>query len=133
MGMFDHVVIKYPLPWPDRQGKLFQTKSLLQRMERYEIREDGTLWRQVADEVWVDTPDDECFGGYMASTNERWLQVTDAHGEVECNSYTNQHPSRDWCSVRFWFRDGLVKDAIFERNTLGESRRQNPAADAGSC
>lgn len=55
MGMFDYLKCEYPLPLPEQQGELagrdwrehdFQTKSLECLMDRYCIREDGTLWQQ---------------------------------------------------------------------------------------
>ena len=49
MGMFDDINCKYPLPMPaDAQGYTgsvdFQTKSLNNALDKFEIREDGTLW-----------------------------------------------------------------------------------------
>src|ERR1700690_3986643 len=54
MGMFDYIRVKLqldPLPLPDHDG-LFQTKDLRNFMDHYEIREDGTLWRE-----WYETED----------------------------------------------------------------------------
>lgn len=48
MGMFDDIYCKYPLPLPeDTKGYVplgFQTKDLENALNRYEIRDDGTLW-----------------------------------------------------------------------------------------
>jgi hypothetical protein len=49
MGMFDDINCKYPLPMPAApQGYTgsvdFQTKSLNNALDKFEIREDGTLW-----------------------------------------------------------------------------------------
>lgn len=47
--MFDEINCKYPLPMPaDPQGYTgsvdFQTKSLNNALDKFEIREDDTLW-----------------------------------------------------------------------------------------
>jgi len=49
MGMFDEINCKYPLPMPENpQGYTgsvdFQTKSLDNALDKFEIREDGTMW-----------------------------------------------------------------------------------------
>lgn len=54
MGMYDHIQCKYPLPVPpmgwlelsdiDWKTVVFQTKSLENGLDSYEIREDGTFW-----------------------------------------------------------------------------------------
>jgi hypothetical protein len=46
MGMFDYIRCKYPLPIEVPPNQDFQTKSLSNFLELYEIREDGTLWHE---------------------------------------------------------------------------------------
>ncbi len=43
MGMFDELECEYPLPHPERQEDVFQTKSLDCLMHRYRITRDGQL------------------------------------------------------------------------------------------
>lgn len=49
MGMFDEIKCKMPLPVEigvDHRDHWFQTKCLDCCLEYYEIREDGSLWKQ---------------------------------------------------------------------------------------
>jgi hypothetical protein len=47
MGMFDYIQCKRHLPVPGFEGREFQTKDTPdQGFSRYEIREDGSLWRK---------------------------------------------------------------------------------------
>jgi hypothetical protein len=54
MGMFDYVRCVYPLPVDGANDKMYQTKSLdYPSLDMYEIRADGTLWRQrYEDQNW---------------------------------------------------------------------------------
>jgi hypothetical protein len=58
MGMFDDIVCKYPLPFPeDTKGYIpngFQTKDLDCGLDSYEIREDGTLWLRECEREHID-------------------------------------------------------------------------------
>jgi hypothetical protein len=51
MGMFDTLRCSYPLPLAGANDLEYQTKSLNCQMERYELRADGTLWRETDDGV----------------------------------------------------------------------------------
>jgi hypothetical protein len=57
MGIFDSLICKYPLPDPEAQGVVFQTKSLGPSMLLYTITEDGELF--VRKERWEDVPEEE--------------------------------------------------------------------------
>lgn len=46
MGMFDTLLVKYPLPDPEVQDNEFQTKDLESFMEEYVITQDGRLKHQ---------------------------------------------------------------------------------------
>lgn len=43
MGMFDEIVVRYPLPDPEAQKEVFQTKSLACLLRRYYITATGLL------------------------------------------------------------------------------------------
>ncbi len=43
MGMYDDIICKYPLPDPELQYHVFQTKDLAQNMCRYSITSEGRL------------------------------------------------------------------------------------------
>ena len=103
MGMNDQIRCDYPIDAPDVQDDLWQTKSIVCCLDEYSIHADGTLWHEVYDEHNDGSRD-----------NPRWLQVSDFNGELEI------HTSKDerWYSVRFWFRDGVVKDKILSVSDL---------------
>nr|MCU0973836.1 hypothetical protein [Burkholderiales bacterium] len=85
MGMFDWVRCTYPLP-AGAPVDGYQTKDTpRQFLDHYEIREDGTLWREDYD--IEDHSDPSATGimrivGCMARVNERWIQEDDFTGEV---------------------------------------------------
>lgn len=86
MGMFDDIVVKVPLPdMPEGFVPEFQTKSLERLLDNYEIREDGTLWREEYDLEDHSDPTAEGllrFAGALTKVNQRWVQETDFTGEV---------------------------------------------------
>lgn len=45
MGTFDDFHCQYPLPVPEAQHQVFQTKDLECYQETYTLRSDGTLWK----------------------------------------------------------------------------------------
>lgn len=95
MGMFDDVRCFYPLPWPEAQGGRFQSKSTPdQYLSSYKITLDGRL--------------------YLGDDNGEWTHVTE-NGEIEIHITHSIAQENYSYSVRFWFRDGVVKDAIFEK------------------
>jgi hypothetical protein len=50
MGMFDYLRCSYPLPLEGANARDYQTKDTpTQLLDNYEIREDGSLWRQSVD------------------------------------------------------------------------------------
>jgi hypothetical protein len=54
MGVFDTITCKYPLTHRsglnDRLSKIeWQTKDLGNRLDRYEVRADGSLWGEIYD------------------------------------------------------------------------------------
>jgi len=50
MGMFDNIRCYYPLPVDGASELSYQTQDTpAQRLDNYEIREDGSLWHQSVD------------------------------------------------------------------------------------
>jgi hypothetical protein len=45
MGTFDDFHCQYPLPVPEAQHQVFQTKDLECYQETYKLRSDGMLWK----------------------------------------------------------------------------------------
>lgn len=125
MGMFDNVRCLYPTPWPEAAdfGFEWQTKSSQwPYLERWEIRADGTLWHEDVD--YEDRSDPKAEGllrvaGMMTPVNQRWVQVLWT-GEFEIYHLVQSRDSQDWWyECRFWFRDGVVKDAVFYKRKSG--------------
>jgi hypothetical protein len=77
MGMFDNIACKMPLPGlPLTWVPNFQTKSLGCEMDNYEIREDGTLWKENFDiEDRSDSTKEgiKRFAGMMTRVNKRMV------------------------------------------------------------
>ena len=96
MGMFDDITVKVPLPGGSTTTN-FQTKSLVQMLDDYEIREDGTLWHEEYDIEDHSDPTKEGImrlAGIATRVNKRWVQVTDFTGEITFHTLA-QGPRRD--------------------------------------
>lgn len=131
MGMYDTVKCQYALPDIGVTDIGFQTKSLGNFLNDFEIREDGTLWKEVCD--YEDHSDPNALGisrlaGMMTPVNCRWVQVEGFTGEVKLNSilvkykgkwqqanwsyqkhkYLGRNPI--WYDVSIYFVDGKVKE-----------------------
>ena len=94
MGMFDEVQIDYPLPWPEVQGVVWQSK---------------------------DTPDQHCtrygvddHGRFREQLGVAMIELCRYHGAIEC--YASYEGC--WYSVTFWIREGVVKDTIFRKRNI---------------
>jgi len=84
MGMFDYVKCLYATPWPDSAECWWQTKTIPEPcLDTYEIRANGTLWHH----------------------QKRWVRNRTFTGALEIHAGTQR--------VVFWFKDGVVKDAVF--------------------
>ena len=76
MGLFNYIFCKFPLPLKGANKLEYQTKDIEPNfMEHYEIRENGTLWKQVYD--IEDHSDPKAKGwkriiGTMTRVNLRW-------------------------------------------------------------
>lgn len=106
MGVFDYLNCKIPLPVPAPRGEGFQTKSFESFANNYEIREDGTLWREEYDTV--DRSDPNAKGptriiGMMSRENERWVPYKHT-GTV--TFYTSDHGF--WIEYQAYFEDGKL-------------------------
>ena len=116
MGLFDEVRCKYPLPWPEVQDAIWQSKDTpVQFLDFYVIREDGTLWHEAWDRRVVEDPATP-LGCFLYRDNPRWEQVL-VNGEIEIHECTDTA----WYSVRFWFRGGKVADMITTKRSLKQA------------
>lgn len=86
MGLFDYVSCQYPTGIDGTETMQFQTKSFdPPRMDRYEIRHDGTLWREVYDIEDRSDPNATGFlslNGCMTPINIRWEPFADFIGSI---------------------------------------------------
>jgi len=103
MGMFDEVVVKYPLPNAKVQYDIFQTKDLECLLDQYRITEEGRLLRLLVDKEIV-KDENETFGFRVNISNERWID-TEHHGDLSIYTYT---PDGRYCEFVFRFTEGTV-------------------------
>lgn len=91
MGMFDELRCEYPLPDVEDPGKLvFQTKSLDCLLDNYEIRADGSLWREHYDTEDQSNPNAtgiDRLVGIMARVRKHWEREPYT-GEIRFYNYT---------------------------------------------
>lgn len=111
MGMFDEVRFRgYSLPLPISDDDLLQTKSLDCQMELFEIREDGSLWREHYDIEDRSDPDAEGIMGIVGC-------MTRINKRFEREPYTGEMSLTHWQGegqpvhrIKLWLRDGVVRD-----------------------
>lgn len=119
MGMFDEVRCLYPLPWPAEElaGLEWQSKCTpAQYIDDYEIRADGTFWHEAYTVRFEEDPKAPV-GFRIYRDIPHWEQVP-WEGELEMHAGRELpgEPGRVHYSVRFWFRDGLVRDMIAHKD-----------------
>jgi hypothetical protein len=118
MGMFDDVVCKYSLPMPeDPKGYSgvvnFQTKDLENALSLFEIREDGTIWKQYHN--WEFVPGDPLSKKLLERTGRarsvhKWYVQEKITRDVEIYSYqvSNETDNDYWISYQIKFIDGII-------------------------
>lgn len=94
MGMYDDIKVMYPLPGNpgvfESQTKSFPDPYLV----NYELREDGTLWREEFEHYDARTEEEKAarsFAGCMARRNHHWVQLKDFTGEIEVWADDNEY------------------------------------------
>lgn len=118
MGMYDNVACNYPLPWDGAVGFDWQTKSTeTPYLDNYEIRADGTLWHEKYTLRHEDDPKAP-LGFWQHREGKHWVQVK-WNGEFGIHHLVED---QGWYEVQFWFRDGVIFDAI----TIFEPRPTRP-------
>jgi hypothetical protein len=114
--MFDDLKCHYPLPVDGANGFDYQTKDLLCFMDKYEIREDGTLWHEAYDVEDQSDPDAEGFMalcGLMARVNKRWEQVNHT-GEVRFYDWLEPDGWIEWSA---YFVAGQIREINLVEHT----------------
>jgi len=97
MGLFDRIIVKYPLPLPlevvdylpDIYDKEFQTKDLENLLIDYILEEDGKLYEVRVEREWVDD-DDSFLKGYFKAVKEEILP-SNYYGIVNFYAYERLH------------------------------------------
>lgn len=132
MGMFDEIRCKYPLPLPEFQDTLFQTKDTdSQYMDLYEIREDGSLWKQeydVEDHSNKAAPEGsiERFIGCMTRVNKHWKR-DEFTGAIDF--YDFLHATNGWIQFQGLFKKGqLVGEIELVRHDPGSIEKAQARA-----
>ena len=120
MGMFDHIRCKYPLPVSGLSERVFQTKDTEhQALDMYEIREDGSLWREEYDIEDHSNPNAEGlerFTGCMSRVNKRWVPET-ITGEICFYDFpTGNHNDGGWVEFSAYFVDGKLREINLIKN-----------------
>jgi hypothetical protein len=114
MGMFDYIICKYPLPIEGLHNQVFQTKSMDEdpSLEHYEIREDGTLWREeyeIEDRSDPSAKGMERFIGMGTRVNLRWFAMNDFAGEIRFYTVLDDKDSRRWVEMSAIFENGRTE------------------------
>lgn len=137
MGMFDDIKCEYPLPQPEEPkgftGEIyFQTKDLECCLDKYQIREDGTLWIQTVEYEYPENVDNEdlSWGDIKLDIKEKMSRWD----PVKTTRSINMHSAIDgdgeydyWIVYEVTFLDGKVikTDLIkFEARPNAERKRQ---------
>lgn len=144
--MFDDIICKYPLPLAGANDLAYQTKDTdRQFLDKYEIREDGTLWHEDYDtedqsehgkwrrEHPNEEPPEEIdnllsCAGCMAKVNKRWEQVKFT-GEicfytmysVKDGKLIDSTASDGWLEWSAYFVDGKLNQLHMIENRAPES------------
>ena len=117
MGMYDDIVCKYPLPFPeDTKGYIaesFQTKDFDCGLDCYEIREDGTLWlRECEREYTEGNPNGKTFSekfGMVKVTKDWWTHVKKTTTIRMYDYQNNDGGVYDyWVEFEVVFIDGVI-------------------------
>lgn len=127
MGMFDNLTCKYPLPVDGANGLSFQTKDTsAQYMDKYEIREDGTLWHEAYDIIDRSDPAKEGLErikGMLSHENIRW-EPDDHTGQIYF--YTNlkglDGMDNGWISFMSFFSHGKLIHLELIEHTLPKEK-----------
>jgi len=117
MGMYDDIVCKYPLPFPeDTKGYIpngFQTKDLDNALDHYEIREDGTLWLHECEREYTEgDPNGKTFFekfGMVKVTKDWWTHVKKTTTIRMYDYQNNDGGVYDyWVEFEIVFIDGVI-------------------------
>lgn len=121
MGLFDSIKCKYPLPRPQDPMELvninfndleYQTKDLYETMSEFELREDGTIWREDHKYKFIaGDPKGKSFSdkiGHMESEGSWWTQtfpdVIIFYDSITRDEFANDY----WIDYKAFFSKGVL-------------------------
>ena len=124
MGLFDEVLMEYPMPDPEIQDSVFQTKSMYNAMENYTVTSGGQLilhkchYEEVPEEErpYFGTPEWEeekglyKFFGSMVSVYDADVP-SQYHGMMEIHTILpgdNSPDDDEWYSYDLTFEYGIL-------------------------
>lgn len=127
MGMFDYIKSSFPLPLPEVQDKQFQTKDTpSQFCDEYEIRADGTLWREEYDIVDKSDHTKEGIGrliGMMTRVNKRWVEEKFTGEIVFYNQMVDDaYHKGGWVEFSSHFIDGKLQSVALVKHLKQASK-----------
>lgn len=103
MGMFDEIVCEYPLPRPELQHIVFQTKDLANALARNTITKDGRLRLETWEYISCEDPA-AFFGFVLERVNWQEYYADDYHGDLEFYHWDDD--ARCLITFRARFTDG---------------------------
>ena len=102
MGMFDYLHYK---------GHDYQSKDTPnQLMDKYELKENGTLWVEESDGEWI-KDENSLLGGYIKESNHRWVQVEKYTGEIRFYRHLDKE-YKVWEEFSAYFVQGQLKHLV---------------------
>lgn len=111
MGMYDDVRCSYALPVKGFKGRTFQTKSFQDPfLDLYEIRQDGTLWREHYDIEDRSDPKAEglmALAGSMTRINQRW-EPEPFTGSLRFYTFHDEKTNEGWIEFNALFQGGKL-------------------------
>ena len=102
MGLFDQLICTYPLPDPEAEDLVFQTKSLDACLETFFIAEDGRLHLITKGDGF----EDGATASQAMATVKTSRQVEDFHGDI----YFYEGHRGEWYEYRARFTEGQLTD-----------------------
>jgi len=136
MGMFDTIFCKYPLPMPeDPKGYSgsgdFQTKDLDNVLSVYEIREDGSLWREKVEGKYIaGDPKSknlwDSFGHFEIT--KKWWEKQSITDTINILDYQRTDGDFDYCiEYEIILKDGIVSSVNIIRFSAEDNSRRKEA------
>jgi hypothetical protein len=93
------------------RGNDYQSKDTPnQLMDKYELKENGTLWVEESDGEWI-KDENSLLGGYIKESNHRWVQVEKYTGEIRFYRHLDKE-YKVWEEFSAYFIDGQLKHLV---------------------